>query len=121
MGQLMDYLRLRGMKTELAANSPLQSLADVNRFAESHAAHMLELSLTRLGSAQHSIQAIQICRQSQLAVLLRDGRSPFAGQFALATQPNYVMAAWEPDNPASLDQLYREMTRTITFFTQIHA
>ena len=117
----MDYLRLRGMKTELVANKSIRSLSDVIRFAESYAAHMLELSLTRLGNVQHGIQAIQICQQSQLAVLLRDGRASFAGQLALAAQPNYIMAAWEPDNPTGLDQLYREMTRTITFFTQIRA
>jgi methylaspartate ammonia-lyase len=121
MGQLMDYLRLRGMKTELAANSPIQSLADVTRFAESRAAHMLVLSLTRLGNIKHSIEAVRICQQSQLACLLRDGPASFTSQFALATQPNYIMAAWEPNNPASLAQIYREMTRTITFFTQIRA
>ncbi len=121
MGQLMDYLRLRGMKTELATNSPIQTLADVTRFAESRAAHMLELSLTHLGSVQHSIEAVRICQQSKLACLLRDGPASFTSQFALATRPGYVMATWEPNNPASLDQIYREMTRTITFLTQIHA
>jgi methylaspartate ammonia-lyase len=105
----------------LAANHPIQSLADVTRFAENRAAHMLELSLTRLGNIQHSIEAVRICQQSQLASLLRGGHVSFTSQVALATQPGYIMAAWEPKNPASLDQIYREMTRTITFFTQIRA
>ena len=93
----------------------------MTRFAENHAAHVLELSLTRLGSIHHSIEAVRTCHQSQLACLLRDGPASFTSQFALATRPAYIMATWEPNNPASLDQIYREMTRTITFLTQIHA
>ena len=72
MRQLMDYVRLRGMMLQLAANQPIQSLADVQVCVDGGAAHLLELSLSRLGSVQQTIRAIQSCQKRGVAVLLRD-------------------------------------------------
>lgn len=121
MRQLIDYMQMRGMKTELAANMPIQTVADVKRFVESSAAHLLAISLSRLGTIQQSIQAVQICQSANMPILLRDGPPAFVGQFALAAQPNSIMAVWEPNHGGHMDQIYREMAKTITILTKKHA
>lgn len=118
--QLIDYIRMRGMKTEIAVSDPIQSLADVAQFIEVGAAHLIELVPSRLGTVQQSIQAIQICRQAQIGVLLCQTTDPFASQLALAVQPDLIMAFWEP-NSQNIAKIYNEMARTIAWHKQNNA
>lgn len=119
--QLLDYMRLRKMKTAIGVSHSIHSLVDVERFVEAQAAHWIEISPSRLGTIQQSIRAIQICQQAQIGVLLRDSTHPFASHLALAGQPDLIMVPWQANNFDDMDKIYREMTRTITFFTQIRA
>ncbi|MEJ2746522.1 MAG: hypothetical protein P8183_01180 [Anaerolineae bacterium] len=119
--QLMDYMRMRGMQTELVNGRAGQSLADITQLIAAGAAHWLELSPSRLGTVQQGIRAIQACQQAPIGVLLRDSSHPFASHLALACQPDYIMVPWAANQPDNIDRVYREMIRTITFFTQIRA
>jgi methylaspartate ammonia-lyase len=121
MRQLKDYLRMRRLNTQLAANLSIHTVTDVERFVERGAVHLLEISLPRLGTVRQSMQAVQICRQAKMPFLLRDGPPAFAGQFALATQPHLIMAAWEAPNGSDFDRVLREMVKTITILTEISA
>lgn len=116
--ELLDYLRLRGLKTEIAVRHSLQTLSDIEQFVAANAAHMIEIVPQQLGTVQQTIQAIQACRQAQTSVLLKDDMHPFASQLALAVRPDLITAFWEP-GCQSIDKLYREMAKNITFFTQI--
>jgi methylaspartate ammonia-lyase len=95
-------------------------LADVAQFIEVGAAHLIELVPSRLGTVQQSIQAIQICRQAQIGVLLCPTTDPFASQLALAVQPDLIMAFWEP-NSQNIAKIYNEMARTIAWHKQNNA
>lgn len=124
--QLLDYMRLRQMKTTIGVSQPIHSLVDVERFVEAQAAHWIEISPAQLGTVQQSIRAVQMCQQAQIGVLLRDAAHrdaahPFASHLALASQPDFIMVPWQANNFDDMDKIYREMTRTITFFTQIRA
>jgi methylaspartate ammonia-lyase len=121
--QLLDFIRLRGMRIRLGVRSPLRSLADVQRFAATGAAHLLELSLPQLGTIQQSIRAIHICRQAGMAVLLRDdGNAPqFACHASLAAQPDLLAVSWDAHERRNLDQMYAEMARTVAWINRNHA
>lgn len=124
MRQLMDYTRMRRLNLELAASKSINTLADVEAYVEAGAAHMLELSFSRLGSVHQVIQAIRTCHHRKVAVLLRDNFAtavatpPLACHVALAAQPALIAATWKSRERQDLTVLYDEMARTLAWLTR---
>lgn len=122
MSKLCDYARRRRTKVELIAQAWVDSLADVHTFIEKKAAHMLHLSLTKLGSVDALLAAVAACRAAGVGVLLSDGAWVWGenGRFAhllahiaLAAQPDLVTLTATPAGDAGLSLLHNEMQRVL--------
>lgn len=122
MSKLREYIRRRRTTVQLVAQAWLDSLADVHLFLEKKAAHMLHLSLTKLGSVDHLLAAVAACRAAEVGVLLSDGAWVWGenGRFArllahiaLAAQPDLVTLTATPAGDAGLGLLHNEMARTV--------
>lgn len=122
MSKLREYIRRRRTAVELVAQVWVDSLADVHLFIEKKAAHMLHLSLVKLGSVDHLLRAVAACRAAGVGVLLSDGgwvwgeNGRFArllAHIALAAQADLVTLTATPAGDAGLSVLHNEMVRVL--------
>ena len=122
--QLIEYARVRRMDIQVAAKAHLNTLADVRTVVNAGAAHLLQLSLPRLGTVHQTMQAIQLCQEGQTAVLLSDesNMAPrFISHVALSTQPDLIMVAWGSLGRQAIDLCYSEMARTAVWINRENA
>ncbi|MFQ5400581.1 MAG: hypothetical protein ACE5E7_13410 [Anaerolineae bacterium] len=114
MGQIKEYIRIRGLKLQLAAVAGIHSLADVEAFVQAEAADYLVLSMPRLGSIHQVVQAILTCQRGEAAVIL-EGPAETAVPIALAAQPQLIAASAGPHGHRALSKVHDEMTRTLVW------
>lgn len=113
MRQLMDYGRMRRMNIQLVASESINSLADAAAFIDAGAAHMLELTLPRLGAVSQTIKAVQACQQGNMAVLLRDEGGDTAVALALVAKPALLATNWTARGNQEINRVFSEMARTL--------
>lgn len=115
LGQLRDYLRLRGMSLQIVAGAGIDSSAAVQSFVDAGCAHMLHLVMPRLGTIQELLTATQISREASLGILVEGTPSAVSSQVALATQPDVLThpVDWPSDTGVTIYQ--NEMARTLAW------
>ena len=118
LGQLRDYLRMRGMSLQIVAGAKIHSLDDVKTFVQAEAAHMLHLIMPRLGTIQEVILAIQACRANNIGILLEDNPSIVTSQVAVVTQPDILAfpSIWPGDS--GIVMIQNEMARLKSWSVQ---
>ena len=90
MRQLKDFIRIRGMGAQLVAGEHLDTLEGIKSYAEEGATDKIRIAINRLGGIQQSIEAILICREQEVGVLLDVEPFDMVAHVALATQPDRV-------------------------------
>jgi methylaspartate ammonia-lyase len=109
LAELCNLLRMRGMTLQLVAGAAIEGLGDVSTILNADAAHMIRLSMLRLGTIHDTMTAAIACREKRVGVLLSGAPAETLGNVALAIKPELVAA---PDNDAGIDELYGAMART---------
>ena len=118
LGQLRDYMRMRGMSLQLVASAGINTLSDIRSFVQAEAVHMLHLQMPRLGTSQELIVASQECRARDIRILLEGAPSAVTSQVALAMQPDFLTYPIGWPAGASIAAFRNEMARTLTWLAQ---
>jgi methylaspartate ammonia-lyase len=90
MQRLKEFIRIRGMAVQLAAGDHLETLEAIKSYAEAGATDKIRIAINHLGGIQQSIEAILICREQGVGVLLDSEPFDMVAHVALATQPDRV-------------------------------
>jgi thioredoxin reductase len=116
MVELKDYVRLRRLSLQLAADSWIGTPDDVRAFLQAEAADVIHLNMARLGGLSQTIEAILACREQDVAVMLQGSpaESQFAAHVALATQPDLIGATLDQAG-GGLSSIVNEMSRTLVW------
>jgi methylaspartate ammonia-lyase len=109
LAKLRDLLRMRGMTLQLVAGAGIDGFSDVEAVLNADAAHMIRLSMVRLGTIHDTMAAAIACRGKSIGVLLSGAPAEILGNVALAIKPELVAA---PNRGAGMDELYGAMART---------
>jgi methylaspartate ammonia-lyase len=115
LAEIRDLLRMRSMSLQLVAGAGISELGDVETLLNANAAHMIRLSMVRLGTIHETMTAIIACQDQGFGVLLSGAPAEILGNVALATQPELAAA---PDDAAGLEALYGAMARTATWLSR---
>jgi len=103
--KLLGYLAFRRLKLKLVADAWVDSLADVEDFANSEVCHMVHVELHRLGNLEVGITAILHLKSQNQPVILSGEDNPLTTHIALTTTPTILSGS---------PQLhYNEMQKTL--------
>lgn len=109
LAELRGLLRMRSMTIQLVTGAGIVGPGDVETVLSANAAHMIRLSMLRLGSIHDTMMAAIACRDKSVGVLLGGAPAGILGSVALALRPELVAA---PRDGAAIDELYVAMART---------
>ena len=98
LAALRAELDARGSGIEVVADEWCNTLDDVREFARARAGHMLQVKVPDLGSLEHTMEALDLCRTHGMAAFLggscteTDLSAQVCVHVAVATQPAFQLA-----------------------------
>jgi methylaspartate ammonia-lyase len=119
MGTLREYIRMRGLDVQLAADRWAHSLEDIRAFVEGGAADLIQIKMPGLAGIQHGVDALLACKAGGVGAFLggshaeTDLAARAAVHVALAAQADLLLArpGLGVDEAVSLAE--NEMARTL--------
>jgi methylaspartate ammonia-lyase len=119
--RLREYIRLRGMRVQIAADEWANTLEDIRAFVEAQAADMIQIKMPDLGGVQNAVEAVLACKAGGVEAFLggscceTDLSARVSVHVALATQPALLMAKPGMGVDEAVMLAHNEMARTLAW------
>jgi methylaspartate ammonia-lyase len=119
MGTLKDYVRMRGLDTQVVADEWANSLQDIEAFVQAGAADMIQVKMPDLGSIHNAVDALLACKAGGVGAFLggsyaeTDLSARAAVHVALAAQADLLMARPGMGVDEAISLAENEMARTL--------
>lgn len=109
--KLKSYIRRRRLKTKLVAHFGVDSVTAVSQIIKNNTAHGVRLSLSQFKSLSQLIEAIKLCQQNEISLILGDRHSSpeLLAWLGVLFQPRLLYTA----NPHQTAQTSTEMYQAV--------